>query len=173
MAYCSASDVASLTVSILGSEDTFSTSTCPTSVRLNAWMSSGCGVIETYLGSDGYTTPPAVNTAIYDVLRNLNALYAAAYVELSRTNVTLGPGERTRGQYFLEEFWRQLKDLSSSQNLTHLGLSRSGQGAIYAGGTRVSEKQVWERDSGRVSPRFFRGLGRTPGTLAPGATTAS
>jgi hypothetical protein len=134
---------------------------------VNAWLSSGCGIIESTLGGCRYDTPVATGTAAYDWLKNLNSLYAAGNVEMSRSNVTLGPGERTRGQVFLEMFWEQLGKVCDG-DLSLAGLTRSSSGKLYVGGTKVSIKQTWESDSDRVSPRFSRGQFDFPGTLDPG-----
>ena len=140
--------------------------------EVDAWISSGCGVIESQLNGHGYSTPVASGTGAFDVLRDLNALFAAARVEMSRVNVTLGPGERVRGQVFDKMFWDQLA-MFMSQDLTLLGLTRSTQGKLYVGGTSITEKQKQEKDSDRVEPRFHRGIGRFPGTIRPDSSTAS
>lgn len=173
MSYSSASSVAALTRNLTGNKQ-YSTSTHPTITEVNSWLSSGCAIIESTLAGCDYSVPVTGGTAAYDWLGQLNTLYAAAWAEMSRSNATLEPNQRTRGQIFLEEFWNQLDKICDG-DLTLVGLSHSsaGRGVIYAGGTERSVKQVWEQDSGRVKPRISRGMFRTPGTLEPGGYTAS
>lgn len=173
MAYASASDVAALTKNILGSETMFSDTSKPTIAETDNWLSSGCSKIETMLNSWGYSTPAASTSAIWGTLKDLNTLYAAGRVELARTNVTLTPGERTRGQVFLKMFDDDLKDLEKL-DLTPLGLSRSSSDDVYVGGISISDKQTQETDSDRVDPRFTRGQMKFPGTSDPSdSVTAS
>ena len=99
MAYCSSSAVGALCQSIMSGASDFGASTSPALGTVNAWLSSGCAVIEAKLGEKGYGAPGS--TAVgYAWLADLNAFFAAARVELSRTSFSLAPGERTRGQVF-------------------------------------------------------------------------
>lgn len=172
MAYASSSDVAILCQNILAGASNFSTSTSPTLAAVNRWLSSGCGVIETMLNGKGYSTPVASGTAAAEHLVDCNALFAAARVELSRTNVTLGPGERTRGQVF-QEYFEDCMESFFQSDLTLAGVSRQGSGVLYTGGISISDKQSREEDTDRVKPRFNRGQFDTPGTITPNTTTAS
>ena len=169
MPYSSASSVARLCKNLLGPERNFSVSTCPTSVEVDTWLSSGCSIIETVLAGHKYTVPVASGTVAYGWISDLNTLYGAGMTELARTNVTLGPGERTRGQYFLESFFDQLEMMVSGKmgDLTLAGLGRTSQGTLYAGGISVSAKQTFEQDLDRVNPRFAKSMFRFPGTLDP------
>lgn len=171
MSYSSPSAVAALTRNLTGNQQ-YSTSTCPTLNEVKSWLSSGCAVIESKLAGCKYSVPITAGTVAYDWLGQLNTLYAAAYAEMSRTTATLEPQQRTKGQILLEEFWKQIEMICDG-DLTLAGLSRTTTGTLYAGGTKKSEKQIWERDSGRVSPRFSRAQFRTVGALDPGTTTAS
>lgn len=170
MAYCSASTVAGLCRNLLGQEGGFSFSSCPTINDVNQWLSSGCSIIESQLAGCKYTVPVAGGTAAYDWLAHLNALYGAAYAEMSRTTVTLGPQERTRGQIYLEQFWNQLNMLCKT-DFTLAGLTRTTAGTLYVGGISVTEKDTYENNADRVPPRFFRGLGRFSDTVQPTANT--
>ena len=172
MAYASASDVAAWSQNILGGASTFSTSTSPTLTSVNNWLSSGCAVIETALAGEGYSIPPASGTRVYDWLTELNSLYTAARVELSRTNITLEPGARTRGQVFDEMFYAQL-DRLLDMDLSGVGLSRATAGKVYAGGISISDKDDRRADTDRVQPRFKRGQFDFPGTIRPTTTAAS
>ncbi len=169
MAYSSASSVSKLCKNILGPEKNFSFSTCPTITEVDTWLSSGCSIIETVLAAHTYVVPVASGTVAYGWLSDLNTLYGAAWVENARTNTTLEPGARSRGQYFLEEFWSQLDRLVSGKlgDLTLAGLSQISSGTLYAGGISVADKQTAETDSDRVSPRFARDMFRFDGTLDP------
>lgn len=157
MPYASASDVGALCHNLLDSESSFSATTAPTLTDIESWLSSGCSIIEAQLGSWGYTTPVANTAGIFPWLTELNALWAAARAELSRTNITIGPGERTRGQVFEKMFWdgmRQLKEM----DLTAGGVNRSSaRASIYGGGISKIDKDGQESDSDRVAPRFKRG----------------
>lgn len=172
MSYSTASHVASLTQNILSGASNFSTSSSPTIDAVNNWLSTGCSIIETYLSSKKYEMPVASTAAVYSWLENLNALYAAGMAEMSRSNVTLGPGERTRGQAMIQQFWDELK-LLSSMDLTTMGVSRLSDGKLYAGGISISDKQTYESNSDRTAPRFHREQFRFSGTIAPTTSTAS
>lgn len=171
-AYCSASDVEGYTINILSGASGFDTSTSPTLAKVNQWISSGCGIIETTLAGAKYVVPVASGTAAFDWLRNLNAYYGAAQVEFSRTNITLGPGERTRGQVFDQLFWQGL-DRIVKGDLTLSGLSRTPSGKLYVGGISRSDKQTVESDSDRVPSRFGRGQFASPGRIEPTPSTGS
>jgi hypothetical protein len=174
MAYCSASDVAGLCQNILNGKPTFGAATCPMTMMVKTWMSSGCGIIETRLGAAGYATPVASTTSVYQQLVDCNALYAAARVEMSRTNITLGPGERTRGQVFQEMFEDCITGLLEAGDLTMIGLSRNtARGTVFAGGISASQKQSQEADTDRVRPRFERGQMNWEGSTEPRGSTAS
>ena len=166
-AYASASDVAFLCRNLLASASGFSTSTSPTLTAINGWLSSGCGIIETQLNAWGYATPVSENVALFDWLRHLNTLFAAGYAELSRLNITVSPGERTRGQLFLDQFNAGLKSLQSldlimvgasalDTGITHLG--------AFVGGVSVSNKATHVADGDRVKPKFYVGVFNMPGT---------
>ena len=172
MAYTSSSTVAALCVNILSGASDFSASSSPTSTAVDGWISSGCSVIDTYLSSKKYDVPIPSGAAAYSWLTNLNTLYAAALVETSRTNITLGPGERTRGRVMLEQFWDELKMLVS-MDLTSMGVTRSSKGSLYVGGISEADKDTYEDDSDRVAPRFERGMLDFPGTLKPTKSAAS
>ena len=173
MPYASASDVGTFCTNLLGAAgSTFTTATNPTLGAVDVWLSSGCAVLETKLGSSGYTTPVASTAAAYGWLTNLNSLYAAARAEMSRANVTLRVGERTRGQVFDKMFWDELKRLLD-MDLTFAGVGRSGTGTLYTGGISVADKRTYESNSNRVSPRFERGMFDFPETIRPDGTSGS
>jgi len=172
VAYADKTDVNAFCKNLLGAASGFDTDTDPTLIFVDAWLSSGCAVLETQLGSHGYTTPVASTVAAYGWLTNLNALYAAARAEMSRTNVTLRVGERTRGQVFDKMFWDELKRMLD-MDLTMAGVGRSATGVVYVGGISVADKQAKEGDSDRVGPKFQKGIFDFPGTIRPETTTAS
>lgn len=168
--YASASDVAAFSRNLLGSEINFSSSTSPNLTNVQNWLSSGCGIIETKLSSHGYTVPVAAGTQLREWIRNLNALYAAAQAEMSRINVTLSPGERTRGQVFEEMFWEQLNNLCTL-DLVGAGATTNSSGnsilgqTMFVSGTSVTSKDSYKTDSDRVKPRFSIGMFSMPGTV--------
>ena len=178
MAYCAASTVAGYTRNLLGPDKIFTESSCPTLNSVESWLSSGCSVIETVLAGAKYSTPVPTTSGVYGWVSELNALWAAAHAEMSRTNVTLSPGERTRSQVMFEYFWSELEKLilgigGNGNDLTLVGLTRTSVGKLYVGGISVSDKQIWESDSDRVQPAFFRGMGKFPGTIDLHPSTAS
>ena len=170
MPYASTSNVAPLCQNVLGGASNFSASSSPTETSVCAWLSSGCSVIESYLAGRGYSVPVGAGTVAYSWLTDLNALYAAAYVEMSRSNVTLGPGERTRGQVFDEMFWRNLNHLGA-RDLTVAGIARSSYAKLYVGGISVDDKQSIESNSDRVKPRFARNILRSSDVESPDVAT--
>lgn len=166
-AYAAASDVAGMCRNLLGPATMFGASTSPTLATVNTYLSSGCGILESTLQNKGYTVPVAVGTAARDWLQNLNMLYAAGMSELTRVNITLTPGERTRGQVLLEYFWKQL-NYFTSLNLASMGVTRSATvGTLFVGGTSKTSKDSYNANSDRVAPRFARGMFTTTGALAP------
>ncbi len=170
-AYASASDVANRCRNLLGGVSNFSSSTSPTITAVNGFLSSACSIIETFLLSCGYSVPVTEDTAVYGWLSELNTLYAAAQAEMTRVNVTLGPGERTRGQVFDEMFWKGLKRLAEG-DLTFAGLSRTSTAKIYVGGVSQDDKDTWEDTTDRVRPRFTRGMFAFDETVRPDYSTS-
>lgn len=158
--YASASDVAALCRNLINNDSNFGSSTSPTLTQVNSWLSSGCAIIEAKISDMGYAVPITATTTVYKYLTDLNALYAAARAELSRINVTLGPGERTRGQVFDEMFWKQLKQLENL-NLATMGASRytsSDTVGIFGGGLTDTSKDTYTDNSDYVTARFTRGM---------------
>lgn len=172
MAYCAASAVSALCSNLIKPSNSFTPSTCPTLSEVQQWMSSGCSLIELKLATCGYSTPAASGTVIYDHLSHLNTLYAAAWAHNSRMTATVTADERTTGDRYLMAFKKGLGGLCEN-DLTLAGLSRVSSRDLYAGGISVSDKQVRESDSNRVSPRFSRDMFDFPGTVDPSGTTAS
>ena len=172
MPYSSASAVAANCKNLLDGQVTWSTTTDPTLQQIKTWLSAGCSIVETELSSAGYDIPVGAGTSAYDRISDLEAIYAAARAEMSRTNITVGPGERTRGQMLMEMFWMDLDKLVDS-DLTQAGVTKTGGGKIYTGGISVSTKQTYDTDEDRVPSRFRRGQFRWPGTQVPGGTTIS
>ena len=169
MAYSSSSDVAALCQNITSGASDFSSRSSPTQEAVNKWLSSGCAVINTYLAGHRYNMPVSSTAAAYQWIANLNTLYAAAETELSRTNITLGPGERTRWSVMLTQFWDELKRLVV-MDLTLAGIGRSSTGTLYVGGISESDKDIYEQDTDRVNPRFSKGQFAFPGTIRSGTS---
>ena len=154
MAYSSASDVAALCRNLIDDDTNFNTSTSPTLVAVNNWLSSGCSIIETRLTSEGYSTPVTSNLTIYQWIAELNTLYGAAQAERSRMNIIVGMGERNRAMMFERDFWDGL-DRMMALNLVDAGLSKSSK-AIYVGGISKADKDSIEGNTDRVVPRFYK-----------------
>lgn len=173
MAYASASHVAAFCQNLLSPESTFMASTSPTLTEVNLWLSSGCAIIETKIAGMGYVTPVPGNSTIYSWVQQLNAYYAVAQAEYSRTNVVIAAGERTRGQQFDKMFWDGLGQLERLE-LSSAGLENdSGGGYLYGGGISQSDKDVDAQNTDKVQPRFRRGQFATPGTLRPDDTVSA
>lgn len=164
MAYAQSAAVAALCSGLLGASSNFSPSSSPTLVSVENWLSTGCAVLESYLGGHHYSTPVASTAGAYNWMSNLNALYAAAMAEMSRSSAIVSPGERTRNSVLLDQFWSELKTMVSL-DLTALGVTRGSAGKLYVGGISQSDKEIYEDDSDRVSPRFTRDMHDFPGTL--------
>lgn len=168
MAYAETKSVVALCRNILQGVTDFTASTAPSIDEVEMWLSSGCSIIEARLSGEGYSVPPTTTAVVYDWLAQLNSLYAASFAEMSRVNVTLGPGERTRGQVFEKMFWDGLDRLCNT-DLTLVGLSRISDDKIYVGGTTETQKEIWEDDTDRVTPRLKRGMFNLEGTIRPDA----
>ena len=168
MGYCAASDISGLAKNLIGEVDMFNTSTSPGISLVDSWISSGCGWIETAIQAHGYSVPVASTTSVYGHLKHCNALFAAGMAEMSRTNVILAPGERSRGQVFYTMFKECMKDLFEQGDLTLVGLSKSSnRGKVYVGGISVSDKEDRYADSDKVGARFRRNQFNFPDTLQP------
>lgn len=172
MPYASSSDVAAYCRNITGSEIDFTSETSPNIDQVNAWLSSGSVQIDLRILAKGYSVP-ASGTLAFNVFQDCNALYAAARVELSRTNVTLAPGQRTRGQVF-DEMWKDCVKQALEGDLTFAGLQKNSTGGLlYVGGISIDDKQNNEQDSDLVKGRFQRGQFDFEDTIQPTGTTAS
>ena len=172
MAYASASQVGSYTRNILGEFPTFTQSSCPTITQVNGWLSTGCAIIEARLAGAGYSVPVSAGVRAYDWISDLNAVFAAARAEMSRTVSTISPDERTRSSVLEDMFWSGLDQLSEI-DLSSMGIDRASRGQMYAGGISVADKQTQEDDSDRVKPKFSKGMFRFPETVDPNGSTAS
>ena len=164
MAYSTCAQVADLCQNLIQGASTFTSSTSPTEAAVGRWLSSGCSIIETRLR--GTLT---AGTRAYDMASDLNALFAAGKAELSRSNVTLQPGERTRGQVFMQMFWDELEQMMK-MDLSALGwtsLVTSTGGMLYAGGISQADKASVASNTDRVDSRFKRGQFRSVETLNP------
>ena len=156
MAYCSASDVFAYSQNLTHGEPMFNAESRPTLNQVNMFMSSGCAAIHTSLSEGGWSVPVASGTDLHDRLKDLNALFAAGRSELVRVNTTVGPGERTRGQIFLDLFKMELSDLSEQNLVESGGTVSSTDGEVYVGGISVADKDSYYNDTDRVKSRFKR-----------------
>src|SRR3989304_5764711 len=164
MAYASGTDVASLCRNLVGSASSFDTSTSPNLTQVNLWLSSGCALINSVLGTRGYGAIPTPSEA-YDFARDSNSLYAAWRAESSRINARVAPGERTRADKFKQDFNDALGELKA-MDLSRLGVSVANS-PVYAGGISVADRDTGEADSDRVTSRFIRGMFRNKETIEP------
>lgn len=171
MSYGQTRGIAGLCPNLISGSTDFSAISTPTLSQVEAWLSSGCAIIESRLSGQGYSVPVGTGV-VYDWLAMLNELYAAAQAEKARTNVTLAPGERTRGQVFEDDFWKGLGKLLE-QDLTAVGVARRGDDKMYVGGVSYDDKEEWTDDSDMLPPRFRRGMYAFPGTLRPDAFSSA
>jgi hypothetical protein len=163
--YAATNDVADMCRSLLGNEQPdFDAYTIPCASAVVNWLGDGYAIINAQLAALGYTTPVASTVGLYQHLKQLDSLYAAGFAELARVNVTVGPGERTRGQVYLDMFWKQCNNLA-----TYIGGGGGGgasslvpdstvAGRIYVGGTSVADHDANEDDTDRIAPRFTRDM---------------
>ncbi|MBU2249256.1 MAG: hypothetical protein KKD77_21085 [Gammaproteobacteria bacterium] len=166
MAYCATTKVAALCRNLISNAPDFTETTDPPRDDVLSWLDSGYATINAYLATRGYDTPVAATVGVYDALADLNGLYAAARAEMSRSNVVLSPGERTRGQVFLEMFNYELERLCK-MDLSLAGMTRSTSGKLYAGGISDADKDLAMSDTDRTTPRFSRGMFDMTGILQP------
>lgn len=168
-AYASPSDVGALCHNLIGSASNFDTSTSPTLTQVNAWLSSGCSLINSILGTRGYGAIPATSAA-YEFARDANAQYAAQRAEQSRINARIAPGERTRADKFKQGFDDAMKELRA-MDLSMLGVSVTTT-SVYAGGISDADRDSVESNTDRVAPRFVRGMFRNRESKEPVGTDA-
>jgi len=164
--YSSASNVAQFTPSLVSGSTDFSTSTLPTKVAVEGWLSTGCSIIHGALNGAGYSTPVSVSTApaVYGQVQNLEMIYGAAMAETTRLTTRTAANERTRGQIFMKMFQDGLKQLLDT-NLSAAGMSKSGTAKIYVGGQSKDRKSVLAGDSDRVRSSFNVDLMEWSGTM--------
>ena len=172
MSYSSASNVAGYCANLLGDEYEFSFTTVPALDQVNFWLSSACSIIESCLSDNGYVVPVSTSSTAYIWIQEIESLFAAARAEMARTNVVLGPGERSRGQVFEEMFWEQL-DRLCKRDLTRSGVSKLSNGVIHVGGISRARKALVEQTGDRVAPRFERNQFRFPDTIDPSGRDSS
>ena len=153
MAYASSSDVGAITRNLLGAETAFSTTTCPTLAQVDAWLSSGCALINSILKSQGYTGAIPTSSDAYELATQANALYGAWLAELSRTGARVSATERTRASLIRKDFDTMMKDMMGL-DFSQLGVTQTQRS--YAGGISESDKSLDESDTDRVKPRFKR-----------------
>lgn len=158
MGYCTTCQVYSHVFSLVKPASAFDTSTCPTLSDVENWITTGCAVINTYLSGKGYGAPSS-GTAIYEMLGQANALWAAALAEDSRTNARISAEERTRGDRFYRQY-EKLMAMFDKMDLSRAGLAQTS--VAYAGGISRSDKDSVSSNTDRVPGRFKRGMFRNP-----------
>lgn len=167
MAYTSASNVATYCRQLLSNDIEFTDATNPTLTDVEGWIEDGADHINLALYEKGYASPVSESSTVYGVVRRLNTYYAVAQAEYARTNVIVGPGERTRGAQFDKMFQDGL-DVLLQGDLTLAGVDVvSERASIYVGGTSRATKLGYEQDMDRVNPRIRRGMFRSPEASSP------
>ena len=109
--YSSASNVAEYTPGLLDTGSDFSTTTTPTKVAVERFLSAGCSLIHLRFEAAGYTTPITGTAAVYSQVVDLETLYAAGRAEMVRMTARVTAGERTRSQMFNDRFNKGLDQL--------------------------------------------------------------
>ena len=171
MSYSSASDVASLAPHLVSGASTFDTSTSPTLNSVNAWLSSGCAIINSKLASIGYSAIPT-NSAAYEFARQAEALFGAQMAERSRLSARVSDDENSRSGVFKKDF-DSLLGMLVSMDLSRMGVTRGNKPpANWAGGIDVTDKDTNADDDTIVQSRFKRGAFRNVEVLEP-LTSAS
>jgi hypothetical protein len=165
MTYAAASNVAEYCPGLLD-DGRFTTTTRPTEAAVTRFLSAGYAIINARLNAAKYTTPVDSSAAIYDQVVDLESLYGAARAESVRMTARVAVTERTRAQYFMDQFEKGLERLAT-MNLSDSGITRTSR--MYAGGISVSDKTSVSGDGDRVEPRFERGQWRHSGTSRPSA----
>ena len=169
MTYATVADV-ELYASGTGDSGTYTSDTRPTYAQVEGFLARGYARINTMLAAAGYGTPVASTATVYQDIVDLEALFAAARVELTRLSSRYSAEERTRGGVLMQEFKEGLKELLR-QDLTQAGLAHSS--FLTMTGWESSEKEAVEDDTDRVTPRFSRGQFRHAGTTRPGGEADS
>jgi hypothetical protein len=132
----------------------------PSASEVNDWLDEGAGYIDAKLSNAGYTTPVASSASAYKLLRNLNATFGAAMVEMSRNVANTAAGEQTRGAMLESRFWKGVDNLLTV-DLSALGVPYTS--AIYAGGISIADKNSVEDNTDRPMTAFKRGMFANPG----------
>lgn len=94
----------------------------PTSDEVTAWLEDGYAIINRYIGGSGYVVPVTSSEDLYEELRGLNNLYAAAQAMRARKIDTTSGEEENRAEIWLRDFWQQLRDMIA-MDLTAAGLT--------------------------------------------------
>ncbi len=164
MPYASSSDVANICPHLLAGASDFSVSSSPTLTAINAWLSTGCALIETHLASYGYDAIPITSIA-YNIALDVNANYAAFRAERSLVSSRVSKMENTRADMFKKDFNELLADLCE-MDLSQVGVSRGHKPpSAYTGGISRADKLLTEQDTDRIRPRFSGGQFENPDTI--------
>ena len=154
MPYASASDVAAICHNLIGNIPNFTTTTCPTLVQVNVWLTTGCAVINSQLASKGLSSISTTSEA-YGVAQQANAAYAGWWAERSRISARVSKDERSRADMLKDDF-DALMEVLLGLDLSRMGVTQTS--TAYAGGISVSDKSTVQSDTDRVKPRFSRGM---------------
>ena len=156
MAYASASDVGALCRNLLGAASGFDTSTSPTLIQINSWLSAGCALINATILGRNFQDEIPTDSAAYEFFSMANAQFAAWQAERSRTLASVQATERTRADMFKKDF-RDSLDLITMLSLGQSGVSQK-QSNVYLGGLTHTDKAQDAGDSDAVHSRFVRGM---------------
>lgn len=167
MTYATLEDVAAY-VPTTGDNGTYTADTKPTKAQVERFLNRGYSSINAALAAAGYSTPVSSDATVYDELTDLEALYAAARVELVRLSSRYGAEERTRSSALKKEFTDGLAALLK-RDLSRAGATHTSK--LTMTGWKESEKESVESDTDRVEPRFKRGQFRYSGTQRPGGSS--
>mgnify|MGYP001594522959 FL=1 len=172
MAYCVASDIHAVCPHLFLPASAIDTSTCPTLVQVNAWITTGCLIVDSKLATLGYA-PIGSATAAYGIAQDANINYAAYRSELSRLSARVSRDENTRDAKFFQAFKDALTMLGELGDLTTMGVSLTTRAKPYAGGISVTNKEIDEDDTDVVHGRFQREQLANRESLTPTGTTSA
>jgi hypothetical protein len=145
----------------------FNRNDAPSDPDVRMWLADGAAMIDIALKGRGYNVPVASTADAYNVLRNLNAKYAAAQAWHSRMVSAAAPGATTQGDKLEALFKNGLKALLDG-DLSGMGLSPTSD-RFYVGGISESEKESVEDDTDRIMTVFRRGMHAHRGAGTTGA----
>ena len=149
--------VESLCKQYTNGSNVFDGTSLPTLTEVEDWLTDGKAQVNLRLARYGYTKDQT-DSDVVRVLMHLNALWAAAQIELSQASAGFTQDGSSRGELLLEQFNKQCKDTIDNSGFLDLGATKLTDLTEYAtaGGIRYSDKETIENDSDIVPYAFTR-----------------